>query len=87
MEALIVNYFAVVTDSTSNLAPDLAEEYDVDVIPLNIHWGDDTFLDGVTLEADTFYRWLKERKELPKTSRGSGRAPAGGHDSGHIYLL
>ncbi len=69
-----MNYFAVVTDSTSNLAPDLAEEYDVDVIPLNIHWGDDTFLDGVTLEADTFYRWLKERKELPKTSQPSAGA-------------
>ena len=31
--------FAVVTDSTSNLAPGLDEEYGVDVMPQNIHWG------------------------------------------------
>jgi len=69
-----MNHFAVVTDSTSNLAPGLDEEHDVDVIPLNIHWGNDTFLDGVTLEADTFYRWLKERKDFPKTSQPSAGA-------------
>lgn len=69
-----MNHFVVVTDSTSNLAPGLDEEYGVDVIPLNIHWGDDTFLDGVTLKADTFYRWLRERKDFPKTSQPSAGA-------------
>jgi DegV family protein with EDD domain len=66
-----MNHFAVVTDSTSNLVPGLDEEHGVDVIPQNIHWGDDVFLDGVTLKADTFYRWLKERKDFPKTSQPS----------------
>ena len=69
-----MDHFAVVTDSTSNLAPGLDEDYGVHVIPLNIHWGDDTFLDGVTLRADTFYRWLKERKDFPKTSQPSAGA-------------
>ena len=69
-----MTHFAVVTDSTSNLAPDLAEEHNVDVIPLNIHWGDESFLDGATLESDTFYRWLKERKDFPTTSQPSAGA-------------
>lgn len=66
--------FVVVTDSTSNLSPELAENLDVPVIPLNVHWGDDSYLDGVTLDADTFYRWLRERRELPKTSQPSAGA-------------
>jgi DegV family protein with EDD domain len=74
MEALFMGRFAVVTDSTSNLTPGLDEEYDVDVMVQNIHWGDDTFLDGVTLKADAFYRRLKERKDFPKTSQPSAGA-------------
>lgn len=66
--------FAVVTDSTSNLMPDLAEAHGVEVIPLNVHWGDDTYLDGVTLKADAFYRALLERKDFPKTSQPSAGA-------------
>ncbi len=66
--------FVVVTDSTSNLSPGPAEELGVPVIPLNVHWGEDSYLDGVTLEADTFYRWLQERRELPKTSQPSAGA-------------
>jgi len=66
-----MNQFAVVTDSTSNLPPELAEEFDIPVIPLTIHWGDDSYFDGVTLDADTFYQWLKTRKEFPTTSQPS----------------
>ena len=66
--------FAVVTDSTSNLMPGLAEAHDVDVIPLNVHWGEASYLDGVTLEAETFYQWLRERKDFPKTSQPSAGA-------------
>lgn len=62
---------AVVTDSTSNLPPELAREYDIPMIPLKVHWGEDTYLDGVTLMPDTFYRWLGERKDFPTTSQPS----------------
>ena len=66
--------FAVVTDSTSNLAPDLAAEYGIPVIPLNVHWGNESYVDGVTLDAQTFYRWLRERRDFPKTSQPSAGA-------------
>ncbi len=66
--------FVVVTDSTSNLAPELSDAYDIPVIPLNVHWGDETYLDGKTLTADTFYRWLKARSKMPKTSQPSAGA-------------
>lgn len=63
--------FAFVTDSTSNLPPALAKEYNIPMIPLNVHWGEETYLENVTLDADTFYRWLTERKDFPKTSQPS----------------
>ncbi|MCU0519575.1 MAG: DegV family protein [Anaerolineae bacterium] len=66
--------FVVVTDSTSNLSPGPAEELGIPVIPLNVHWGEASYLDGVTLEAETFYRWLQERQDLPKTSQPSAGA-------------
>jgi DegV family protein with EDD domain len=68
-----MNRFAVVTDSTSNLSPDLTEEMGIPVIPLNVHWGDESYLDGVTLEAAAFYELLKSREEFPKTSQPSSR--------------
>jgi len=62
---------AVVTDSTANLPVDLLEKYEIDVIPMNVHWGSETYQDGVTIDAETFYRWLKERDDYPQTSQPS----------------
>lgn len=69
-----MNRFAVVTDSTSNLPPDLSEELDIPVIPCTIQWGDESYFDGVTLDADTFYQWLQTRREFPTTSQPSAGA-------------
>ncbi|MGC9468078.1 MAG: DegV family protein [Anaerolineae bacterium] len=66
--------FVTVTDSTSNLSPELVGEYDIPTIPLNVHWGEESYLDGVTLDAETFYRWLGERRDFPKTSQPSAGA-------------
>ncbi|MEA3395891.1 MAG: DegV family protein [Chloroflexota bacterium] len=59
----------VVSDSTANLPPELLQELDIPIIPLHIHWGEETYLDGVTLSPETFYRWLQERKDFPRTSQ------------------
>jgi DegV family protein with EDD domain len=61
----------IVTDSTSNLPPEIVSSYSIPVIPLQIHWGDETYLDGVTLDSDTFYQWLKARRDFPMTSQPS----------------
>ncbi len=63
--------YVIVTDSTANIPEEVQAELKVPTIPLNVHWGDDTFLDGVTLTADEFYRLLKVRKDFPKTSQPS----------------
>lgn len=62
---------AVVTDSTANLPADLLTELNITTIPLRIHWSGETYLDGITLSTETFYRWLRERRDFPTTSQPS----------------
>lgn len=62
---------AIVTDSAADLPAELVEQFEISVIPLNIHWGNDTFYDGVTIKADNFYQQLATRKEFPQTSQPS----------------
>jgi len=67
----------IVTDSTSDLTPEIASELGITVVPLNIHFsteiGTETYRDGVDLKAEDFYRRLEQNKTLPTTS-----APAPG---------
>ena len=59
----------VVTDSTADLPPALAEEMGITVVPLNVHFDDAVFLDGVDISPDEFYRRLVSSPNLPKTSQ------------------
>ena len=60
---------AVVTDSTSDLPADLAATYGIRIVPLNVRFGVDEYLDGVTMQAEEFYRRLESSEELPTTSQ------------------
>ena len=62
---------AIVTDSTANLPAEWVEQYDVQVIPLQIHWENDTFRDGVDITPSDFYARLSHSKTLPTTSQPS----------------
>ena len=61
----------IVTDSTSDLPPEVADRLGITVVPLNIHFGTEVFKDGVDLTADEFYRRLVEGPNLPTTSQPS----------------
>ncbi len=61
----------IVTDSTADLPPELARELDITVVPCNVHFGQETFLDGVELDADRFYERLITESQLPTTSQPS----------------
>lgn len=62
---------AVVTDSTSDLPVEIAEQNGITVVPLNVHIEDETYLDGVTISADEMYRRLPDQKVIPTTSAPS----------------
>jgi fatty acid-binding protein DegV len=65
---------AIVTDSTSDLPPELAQAAGVRVVPLSVHFGSVTYRDGVTIKADDFFRRLKSGPDFPKTSQPSAGA-------------
>src|SRR5688572_6285779 len=61
----------VVTDSTSDLPHDLVRDLGIAVVPLTVVFGEDSFRDGVDIDAPSFYERLTAAKELPRTSQPS----------------
>lgn len=61
----------IVTDSTADLPPEVAQEFGITVVPLHIHFGEETYEDGVDISKEEFYRRLTSEKQLPKTSAPS----------------
>ncbi len=59
----------IITDSMTDIPQNIAEHYDIIVVPLKIHFGDKEFRDGVDLTYQEFYEKLEHVKELPKTSQ------------------
>jgi DegV family protein with EDD domain len=61
----------IVTDGAADMPRTWHEEYDIQVVPVNIHFGDKTFLSGIDLNNEGFYRLVDESKKIPKTSQPS----------------
>ncbi len=61
----------IVTDSTSDLPADIAAFHDIEVVPLNVIYGDRVYRDGIDMDKDAFYKMLIESPEFPKTSQPS----------------
>jgi len=63
--------FAVVTDSTSDLPADWSKRYAIEVVPLKVLFGQETFRDGVDMTSDQFFTRLAASSSLPTTSAPS----------------
>lgn len=61
----------IITDGAADMPEGWGEEYDIPVIPINIHFGDQTYLQGVDLSNDDFYRLADKSGKVPKTSQPS----------------
>jgi fatty acid kinase fatty acid binding subunit len=59
----------IVIDSAGDMPAGWAHEFDIQVIPINIHFGEQTFLSGVDLSNKDFYRLADESGVIPKTSQ------------------
>lgn len=59
----------IVTDSTADIPADLAGTLNIHVVPLKVHFGKDSYEDGVDLHAADFYKKLKEESVMPTTSQ------------------
>ncbi len=61
----------IVTDGAADMPAGWEKEYDIQVIPINIQFGDKTYLQGVDLSNEDFYRMVEESGRVPKTSQPS----------------
>jgi len=59
---------ALVTDSTSSIPENILTELKINTVPYYIHRGSEVLRDLVTIDRDTFYKWLPTATELPTTA-------------------
>lgn len=62
----------IIVDSTADLMPEIKKR--VSVVPLTVHFGNEEYVDGVTMDHQTFYEKLVENDVLPSTSQASPAA-------------
>jgi DegV family protein with EDD domain len=58
----------IVTDSTCDLPQDIIQECGIRVVPMYIHINGDSYLDGVDITREEFYRRLPELDPAPTTA-------------------
>lgn len=58
----------ITCDSTADLSKDLMERYNIDTIPLYINLNGKSFKDGVDIQSDDIYEYVKKTGILPKTA-------------------
>jgi DegV family protein with EDD domain len=58
----------IITDTTSGLPQEIAEQYHIPVIPQIINFGNQSFYEGVDIDNAKFMQMLIASKELPKTA-------------------
>lgn len=59
----------IIVDSTADLMPQYKSR--VHTVPLTVHFGDEEYLDGVSIDHRTFYEKLIESDVLPTTSQAT----------------
>lgn len=62
----------IIVDSTSDLLPSIKEQ--VHVVPLTVNFGEEEYVDGVTIDHKAFYEKLIETDVHPSTSQASPAA-------------
>ena len=61
----------LVTDSVSDIPPDVVKKLEITVIPLHVQFGNETYKDRVDLSSEEFYQKLERSSKLPSTSAPS----------------
>ena len=67
-EAGSMSRVRVVTDSTAEIPQSLTDELGIVVVPMYVHFGGQTFRDGVEIDTEEFYRRLSRGPDTPTTS-------------------
>ncbi len=58
----------IVVDGAADMPNHWEEEYQINLLPLRVNFGDETYLQGSDFKHDDFYRLVKEKRMIPKTT-------------------
>ena len=62
----------IATDGSADLVPAWKKDFDIQVIPVNLHFGEKTYIQNVDLDFDGFYKLVDDKSNpFPKTSQPS----------------
>lgn len=67
----------IVTDSAADLTAQRLRQEQIQMVPLTVHFGAETWFDQVDLDGDAFWARLAESRDLPRTAAPSPGAFAG----------
>lgn len=68
----------IIVDSTADILPEYLDQ--IHTVPLTVSFGDEEYIDGVTIDHRTFYQKLIETDAMPSTSQASPAAFAEQYD-------
>ncbi len=64
----MANKVAIVTDSVACIPKELAKKYDIEVVPIQVIFGDKVYRDGIDITPAEFYALLRQAEKLPTTA-------------------
>jgi DegV family protein with EDD domain len=59
----------IAIDTAGDIPPEWVDEFDVKMIPINIHFGERMYLQGIDLSNEGFYQLVDDSGTIPKTSQ------------------
>lgn len=64
-----VDKIKIITDSTSDLPVEIVKKYNIEVLHLTVHFGEETYRDGVDIKLPEFLQKMKTSDVFPTTSQ------------------
>ena len=64
----MVSNVAIVTDTTACIPRDKVEEYGIELVPIEVIFGNEVYRDGIDITPAEFYAMLRQADKLPTTS-------------------
>jgi len=59
----------IITDTMCDVPKGLAEKYGIRIMPLTVHFGEESYKDGIEITTEDFYSKLESSENLPTTSQ------------------
>ncbi|MBC2582071.1 DegV family protein [Clostridium sp. DJ247] len=69
-----MNKIKIITDSTADLPKDIIDKYNIEVLPLLVNFGEDTYRDGIDINLHELLKKIKAGPYFPTTSQVNPQA-------------